>query len=191
MNVQAGQAVVAVQDESSWEIRVDVPDAIVRQHKNTDGVVLEAVLPDYPDSRFPLTFKGFEREADVETRTFGMLLTLDPKDLGDNMVLPGMSVEVLARRDRPASQKSYNIPSTALSSDSTGATYLWIVDVEKKTVSKRQIDKVELSDKGFEISGTTEIKSNTLTDETIIVTAGTSFLADGQRIALPEEGAVK
>lgn len=140
-NVQAKQPVLILQDNSTLEVEVSVPERdVVRgqserppdeMNRRLDPVVIISALP---DRRFPARIKEFATVADPVTRTFPARLYFDnPPDV---TILPGMTARVQVTMDR---DRAWSLPVTALQADDTGKPFVWKVDPQTMTVSPVEV----------------------------------------------------
>ncbi len=145
-NVQAKQPVVLLEDDTSLEIVVDIPERDIAQGGNprADDAELsrllgpEVSLTALPDRRFPARVKEFSTAADPDTRTFRGTLAFDPPS--DTRVLPGMTAKVSIRPPRSfAPDAALEVPARAVRADDAGASFVWIVDPSTMVVSPRSV----------------------------------------------------
>ena len=149
-DIQAKQAIVRLQDIEQLEILIDIPEnrAIRVREEGRDSVKIHAVFEAAPGREFPLTIKEFSTEANPETQTFEVVLTMpQPEGL---LLLPGMTSMVWAELEKAgqeAGAKSFVVPATALYADEAGKKHVWIVDPQSNTVTKRAVETGDLSGK--------------------------------------------
>ncbi len=144
-NVQAKQPVLIVQDDSSLELKVSVPerDLTGRQGGSRDLAEINArirprvVLSSVPDREFPAHLTELAEVADPTTRTFEATFAFEQPE-GTN-VLGGMTAKVLL--DVPATQRSGGLalPTSSVVSDSGNEPYVWVVDPATMKVSRRTV----------------------------------------------------
>jgi RND family efflux transporter MFP subunit len=150
-NVNAKQAVLIRQDDSSLELVVNVPERDLTKkaqsrtlEEATRRLAPEVSVTAIPDESFPARLKEISTTADTVTRTFRATFAFDkPSDV---QVLPGMTAKVAI--NRPGSgerQTGFSIPAQATLADDTGAAYVWVVDPEAMTVSRRMVELGEMS----------------------------------------------
>jgi multidrug efflux pump subunit AcrA (membrane-fusion protein) len=109
--------------------------------------------------------------ADPKSQTWPAIVELKNPN---NLVLPGMSAEVflIPGQEIPG----YVIPVSSIVRSRVGSqTYVYLVDVNNKTVIKRNI-KLGKMNQGQ------PVVTEGLSAQDILVTAGTSWLSDGQTI---------
>ena len=98
----------------------------------------------------------------------------------DVKVLPGMAGKATRAVAMPGMQDQVGIviPETAVfSPDDTDTTFVWVIDDQKKTVSKREVKTGDLLDTGIAIT-------DGLKPGEWIATAGVHYLKDGQQVRL-------
>ena len=151
-NVQAKQPVLMLQDTSSLEIVINVPEgdsvratAGLSPEEQTEQNQPVVIVSSLPDRRFPARLKEFATIADPVTRTFEATLAFSPPD--DAVVQPGMTARIVVTP--PAAKlggtAGIAIPSSAVVSDDQGAAFVWVVDPQTMQVSRRPVKLGELS----------------------------------------------
>jgi len=136
-----------------------------------------AQFADMPERRFPVTLKSYATEADPTTQTYEVVLALKSRPPGLTL-LPGMSVTVLpfaptAAKSGPAGS-ALSIPLTAVVSDATGGTFVWVVGAGGQVTRSN----VVLGD----IRGGDVTVASGLNAGERIVTAGVSALREGMKV---------
>ena len=176
-NVQAKEPVLILQDLSSLEIEVSIPERdIARSNQRPDPDRITAqVQPrvqvsSLPNREFPARLKEFATTADPATRTFQARLTFDrPEDV---TVLPGMTARVTYNAILDAAIK---LPSNATFSDASGNPQVWVVDPDTMQVARRAVTLGALT--GDEV----EILSG-LDSEDLVAVSGVSQLREGAEV---------
>ncbi len=129
-NVQAKQSILSLQDVSSVEIDVNVPeDRVALSMKDRENYRLVATFDYLPDNKFEVTLKSFSTEADPVTQTFRVTLAMPaPKDK-DITILPGMTATVTPYKlsSEEAEGNVYAIPLDLVPVDGLGNYYVWKV----------------------------------------------------------------
>lgn len=177
--IQARQAIVRLLDTSSIEMVVDIPEALIRYIPYVERVDVE--LGSIPNRIFPATIKEIGKEASITTRTFPVTLVMEqPSDV---QVLAGMSGEArfFAPKAVKKVKKAIKVPVSALFSDGDPSkSYVWVVNPEELTVERREVTIGLLETTGIDIlSG--------LKPGEWVVTAGVSFLVEGQKVTILED----
>lgn len=127
-NVQAKQAIADLQDLQALEVVINVPERVLRSERPQRQAV--GMLEGFEGGRLPLVLKSFAAEADPQTQTYEIVLTVQSQPPGVAL-LPGMSVTVLPFVERPAAGASQlMLPLTAVVSDDRGGTFVWVVGSE-------------------------------------------------------------
>ncbi len=164
-NVVAKEAVLVLQDTSTLEIEVDVPERDVAQgspDRQAEGVTErtqpEVIVSALPDMKFSAWIKEFASAADPVTRTFSVKLNF--KNPGNVNILPGMTARVQVTVNP---ERAWSVPVSAALADDSGNAYVWKLDPESMAVSRAP---VELGD---------------LLDDRVGITAG---LAEGDLVAI-------
>ncbi len=89
-NVQAKQSVLSLQDISSVEVEVSVPEKRVVRALEDKGKFRFAATFDYlPDREFEVSVKEFSTEADPVTQTYTATFAMPAPD--DVLIMPGMT----------------------------------------------------------------------------------------------------
>ena len=181
-NVQAKQPVVTLQDTSSLEMVVNVPEgdaALARPGlepaERTAAVKPRVVVTSLPDRSFPARITEFSTAADPVTRTFKVTLAFEnPPDAN---ILPGMTAKVvITPRGSGVHPGQQLIPSSAVLSDEGGAAFVWIVDPSTMRVRQAPVEIGDLT--GSEV----EVRSG-LSDGDLIAISGVHSLREGMQVS--------
>ncbi len=177
--VSAMQTVVTLQDLSSVNIKVSVPESLMINVKKGATPNVEARFDAIAGKTFPLTLKEVSTQADDKTNTFEVTFTMD--NILDYNILPGMSVTVRGQRqrtDQTPGEKTY-IPAQAVLDDGEHH-YVFVAkptEDQLAIVSKHIVTVGELSSAGLEILSGIEAGDK-------IVTAGMSKMSEGLLVKL-------
>lgn len=179
-NVMAKEPVLILQDDSSLEVKVDVPEADLARAKR-DRSVEEAnaqlnptvLVSAFPGRSFPARITEFSTTADPVTRTFELTLVFDnPSDVA---VLPGMTAKAILRPQQERQSGRFMLPASAVLSDETGNAFVWVVDPASMHVRRAQVQVGELSGANIEVrSG--------LSSGDVIATSGIQLLREGMEV---------
>ncbi len=174
-NVQPQQDIITLQTTGSAEAVVNVPASLVPRLAGRPPTNEYVVLSNAPDLKIPGRFLSVRTQADVQSQTFTVKFAFDPPV--DLPVLPGMTGTVYGSRDLLDGEIEGNgisVPLAAVQSD--GETrFVWVVDSETMTVSKRTVTVAQSI--GEEVAIT-----DGLTSGETIVAAGAAYLHDGMKI---------
>jgi RND family efflux transporter MFP subunit len=178
--VQAKEAIVTLNDISTLEVKVDVPEGLMQRLRRAEPEAqrgeVYALFDTAPGQHFPLTFKEVSTRADPKTQTFEVTLTMAPPQ-GIN-VLSGMTTTVVAdlSRTRPDDETvTYPVPAGAVVGDRELDPSVWLYDPQAGTVTARKVKVRELSGDRIEV-----VEGLAPGDRVIV--AGASFLAEGMRV---------
>lgn len=178
--VRAKQVVLRFLDIADREMEINVPEKYINALiEGKDWLNFEVRLDAYPNSVLNAMIKEIGTEASSTTQTYPITLSLHgvPYELS---LLAGMSGRAFLTRPKEDYENVFKIPKSAIFTDNGRQTYVWIVNPDTQTVHKKAV-KVDESDRG-----------NVLVQEGLssgdrIVTAGTSFLVEGQQVKLDVE----
>ncbi len=177
-NVRAGEPILSLQDISDLEIVMNVPEQVVAEDPNIECITATAVFDSLPGREYELKLKEFAAEADTQTRTYRVALSMKAPESG--IILPGMTATVKTT-DKCAKGKDsgFLIPVNATFADEHGKSFIWIVDPGTMTVNRREVEIGDMT--GESIRLRKGVKAGEM-----IVTAGVNHLRDGMKIRLFE-----
>jgi RND family efflux transporter MFP subunit len=169
--VQAKEPVASLQDLAELEVVIHVPERIVQGAPRR--VAGEATFEGMPGRRFPVTLKSFSSEADPQTQTYEVVLSLTrPQGV---TILPGMAAEVFPAVSAGEGEQALLVPMKAIFAGPDGDSRVWVVDDETSRVGQRTIQIGEVTDEGAVVTAG-------LTSGERIVTAGVSHLRDAMLV---------
>ncbi|MCL6414333.1 efflux RND transporter periplasmic adaptor subunit [Aestuariirhabdus sp. Z084] len=179
--IQAKQPIIELQDTSSLEVKVDIPEGDIKRLR-ADGATptLEARFGPADDQIFPLEIKEYSTVADAKTQTFRVTLAMETPS--NFTVLPGMTTSVLMNMNIATGKGRFVIPVSAVRGDVSLQPEVWIVQGEEgdMSVTSRMIEVSTMSSIDIGV-----LKG--LNEGDRIVTAGVAFLVEGQKVRLLEE----
>ncbi|MEC7838758.1 MAG: efflux RND transporter periplasmic adaptor subunit [Chlamydiota bacterium] len=177
--VNARQNIMRMLDLSKVEMVIDVPDTLISIVPEVKE--LAVTFNTMPDKTFIAKIKEIGTEASATTRTFPVTIIIDqPEDL---VILSGMVGEVsLTKKSLPDVDDTEILipPSSVFSDKDKVSSYVWVVNREKGVVKRREITIGNLTSRGL------TVKSG-LSKGEWIVTAGVTFLSDGQEVKAEPE----
>jgi RND family efflux transporter MFP subunit len=147
-NVAAREPVLLLQDESMMEVVVDVPerdlagDKAGRSHDFDLARWNAAAKPmvelsSLPGRQFPVKLSELATAADPNTRTFRATFTMaKPEGVG---VLSGMTAKLVLTGLLTTAPDDFLVPAAAVIADSQDEPFVWLVDEESMSVSKRPV----------------------------------------------------
>lgn len=183
-NVQAKQTVLILQDPSSLEIRVAVPerDLAGGRTDQVDYAELSArikpvvTVSALPDRQFPAQLTELATAADPTTRTYQATFRFErPPDVN---VLPGMTAKVriqVARRGAAAQRAGISVPVQAVNADAEDEPFVWVIDTESMTAHRRVVAVGEMH--GDEIDVTSGLQPGD-----VIAVSGIRQLSEGRPV---------
>ncbi|RRJ83486.1 efflux RND transporter periplasmic adaptor subunit [Aestuariirhabdus litorea] len=179
--VQAKQTIVELQDTSSLEVKIDIPESDVkRMREDSVRPVLVARFGPSQDQNFALKVKEYSTVADTKTQTFRVTLSMDSPT--SFTVLPGMTTSVVMHTSLGdlTGIASYLIPLDAVHGDIKLDPQVWVVDASTMTLKGVPVKVGAMHDNSIEVV-------EGLQEGDRIVTAGVAFLTEGQKVRLMKE----
>jgi multidrug efflux system membrane fusion protein len=174
--VQAKQAIVSLQDVSSIDIHINVPESIMALARGKKkGATAMAEFSTAPGKQYKLSVKEFSTRADPQTQTFQVtLLMKQPEDVN---ILPGMTANVvLTGASMEGVGDQIVIPAIAVFSDESGTPHVWVVDPKTSQTQRRKVATGSLTGKE-----SIRITDGLKPGETIAV-AGVTQLREGMKV---------
>jgi RND family efflux transporter MFP subunit len=174
--IRAKEPIVSLDDVSSVEILVDVPELIVATFKENSETPVVAEFAAAPGKQYPLTIKERASRADPKTQTYQVVFRMPQPD-GIN-VLPGMTATVTGSAQmREETKEVFIVPDIAVVADAAGNPNVWIVDKDTLKVQRRAVKTGDLTG-----TDSIEIIDGLKTGETIAV-SGVSRLREGMQVS--------
>ena len=178
-NVQAKQPVMRLLDHSRIEMVINVPESIISYAPFVEQVYV--VFDPFPEREIRATIKEIGTEASQTTRTFPITLIMDPPE--DIKVLPGMAGRTIrAEGELPQEylRTAIHVPVSAIfSPEQNDKSFVWIIDEQNQTVTRREVSVGTLTDYGMRI--TTGLQTGEW-----VATAGVNYLTEGQQVRILE-----
>lgn len=178
--VQAKEPIVSLDDISSLEILVDLPESVVARinepsERTGKQAPVHAEFAALPDREFPLIVKEFSTRADPKTQTFQVVFEMEKPD--DVSILPGMTALIVGSAQQGVNgDGNFIIPAVAVFGDELGVSHVWVVNPETMTVERRKVVTGELTgDAGI------RVLEGLAAGETVAV-SGAGQLRDGMRV---------
>jgi RND family efflux transporter MFP subunit len=148
-NVQAKEPILLLQDISSLEMDVTVPEQDfslatpgLTHEQRTERARPEIEISTFPGKRFPARFKSMSTTADPVTRTYSVTFAFaNPADI---TILPGMTAKaILHLREEKLAEvgvTGFLVPVSAVAADEQGNAYAWRIDPDSMWVSRVSIE---------------------------------------------------
>jgi RND family efflux transporter MFP subunit len=169
-NVQAKEQIASLQRRNDVEIVLDVPEKDVLDMKKQSSRFY-AELKILPGERYSLTIDEFSREADEQTRTYRVVLTMPAP--GEVDMMTGMSATVYHVMV-PEKDASCMVPSNAVFKGPDDQACVWVVDRDWR-VRRTPVQVASLS-------GSDAVITDGLRPGTNIATAGVNTLVEGMAV---------
>lgn len=171
-SVQAKQPIADLQNLATLEVVIHVPERTFRTERPRKQAL--AVFDEMQTPEIPLTLRSYTTEADPQTQTYEVVLTVDHIPPGLSL-LPGMAVTVMpfvspSELDQPGIW----IPISAVVASADRSKFVWAVGSDG-SVSVRPVVTGEV--RGAEI----EVVSGLFANDKI-VTAGVHSLKNGMKV---------
>ncbi len=180
-NVGPSQEIVVLQTTGAAEALVQVPSTLVANAERVIPTETYITLEAVPDLRVPAEILSFSTQADSSTQTFPARFKFTPPE--EINILPGMAgslhstMEVIDPQN--TTREQVQVPLGAILSEA-GETFVWVVDLDTMTVSKRGIE----IDMGI---GEDIVVLSGLSEGETIAGAGASYLFEGMKIRRLED----
>jgi len=177
-HINAKQAIVRMVDDSRVEMVVNIPENLISNLPYIRNIRVR--FDAFPDVQVPATIKEVGKEASMTTRTYPVTIIMDqPEGI---KILPGMAGRTSAENAAPteAGTAGIIVPISAIfSPEDNDKSFVWVGDGETGVVSRREVSVGALNDIGIPVlSG--------LEPGEWVVTAGVSYLNEGQKVKLME-----
>lgn len=181
-NIRKNQTILVIQTTDNIDITFNLSENIISKIKRSskENAHPEIVFDTYPNKTYTARVKEFDSEADPQTRSYKVTLTLPaPKEF---IALPGMSVNVHLDFSKLINNSSASlvVPIEAVFSPedtklSTKTYMVWTVDMQSMKTKKTRVTIGQVNNFGI------EIKSGLKSGDSV-VSAGVNFIKEGQKI---------
>lgn len=176
--IGAQQPVLTLQSAGDAEAIVQVPASLIINIQQLEPIETFLELDAAPGVRLASTFVESSSAADPTTQTFESRFSFTPPE--ELLILPGMTGLLTGtfRTNVTEDIGGIVIPGSAIIAEA-GETYVWIVDEESLTVSRRDIDVSSGVGEGIRVI-------DGLQEGELIVGAGGPYLTEGAEIRIYE-----
>ncbi|NDV26131.1 efflux RND transporter periplasmic adaptor subunit [Desulfovibrio sp. JC010] len=174
--VQAKESIVQLEDTSSLDVVVDVPENIwVRGiiKKDSYDFKARAKFETYPGREFKLDIKEYQTKANAETQTYEV--TLKMKNPDGLSIHPGMTAEVVASMPEIKGVQTVSVPISAVVGYPDQDKFVWVYD--NGAVKKRIVKVGRIVNKSFEVY-------EGINPGEQVVVSGAHYLRDGQEVKI-------
>jgi len=176
--VGARQPVVLLEDDSTFEVIVVVPEGDfasaapgLSKEERSERLAATITLAAFPDQPQPASLKEYSTSADPVTRTFTATFAFDDPD--QLTVFPGMTARVVVN-PRSTDQGGHLVPVSGVIDDGSGDAVAFVVDASD--VAHRKV--VQLGG----LYGDQVLVLEGLAEGERLVVSGTHFLRDGMTV---------
>lgn len=180
-NIAPQQEIVTLQTTGAAEALVQLPSTLIANAERVTPTDSYITLDAAPEARIPAEFLSLSTQANAATQTFPVRFKFTPPDAIN--ILPGMtgslhaSLEILDEQGGTSAQIKVPLGAVLYDGDNT---FVWVVDTETMTVSKREITLDQgVGDELVILSGLNEGET--------IAGAGASYLFEGMQIRALQE----
>ena len=188
--VLAKGKIATLQDLTSMEIEIDVPESLmIRIKRGQNQRIIHARFDAIKDETFPLTFREVSAQADETTHAYKVRFSL-PR-IEDYTILPGMTATVVADNvptvDENEDKNEIIIPSHAVLEDNKGR-FVYIAEPEISSpmtgvIHRRNVTTSRLTNNGL-------IITSGINPDDLVITAGMSKMQEGMRVRLMADPAL-
>jgi RND family efflux transporter MFP subunit len=173
--VNSKQEIVAIQDASTIEIRLNIPEHLMVMGKKIDLNSLTARFDAVPHREFEVKPNERAMKADKATQSFSVTVVMPaPEDL---TVLPGMAATVTGefRIENHEESDRCTVPIEAVFADTKNEAFVWVVDQAEMRAHKKRIEIGPPTDDGIAI-----LKG--LEGGEMIITAGVKQVQENMKV---------
>ncbi len=174
--IRPSQSIVRLVDTSRIEMVINVPENLVVYVPYVKRGIVR--FDAFPDIEIDARFKEIGKEASETTRTYPVTLIMDQPQ--GATILPGMAGKAYGTGEVAAEMglTGLEIPVSAVFSSEAGdKAFVWVIDPDAQTVSRREVETGELTDSGVRVR-------KGLQEGEWIATAGVHYLREGQKVRL-------
>lgn len=179
-NVQPQQPVVRLQDISSVDIRVDLPESIVARHQGDRPGRSEVRFAAIPNKSYTVKVKEASAEADPTTGGYPVTFSMPRPE--DATILPGMGATIILIPPTSGESKEVIVPAESIFVDDANGPCVWRLTGEG---TQRQATKVPV--KVARLTDDEAVVAEGLMPGWHVATAGVHFLSEGQVVRLMEQ----
>lgn len=169
-DVKATQQIVTFVEVERLRIETYVPQSIAFAAQNLKNVTL--TFDALPSKEFIATIMEVSKNATQNNLSYLLTATIDNED---NQLLAGMSGKIYLNVE---SVPSIVIPQLAVRNSPTMGNYVWVIDAQTSTVTRRTIKTNKLC-----AGGGIEVIDG-VSDGEIIATTGLDFITDGEVVKI-------
>ena len=178
-NVRAKQEILRLLDTSKIEMIVNIPESLISSVPYVRDIRVR--FDPFPDAEIPASIKEVGTEASRTTRTYPVTLLMEQPEGIE--ILPGMAGEASGRVELPddTGVSGVEVPIAAVFADDASdseQSYVWVIDGESSTVSRRPVTPLDFSAIGVRVQGVAPGER--------VVAAGVHSLREGQPVRIQD-----
>lgn len=175
--VSAKEEIFNLNDVSQVEIKIDIPENLLRQRQQENSVLTAyASFDSMLDKHFPIKLKEMSTKADPQTQTFEATFVMDqPEEI---VLYAGMTANVRIEVDSETVESDYLlVPITALKGDIGMEPTIFVVQPDTNVLKEKVVKVGSMNGSNIQI-----IEGLAIGDR--IVVAGVSFMRVGDKVSL-------
>ncbi len=175
----AKQVIMRILDTSKIELVINIPESVISNAPYVTGFRVR--FAPFPGREFPGKLVEISNEASEATRTYPVNVLIEQPE--DVTILPGMAGEANANHelpDDPGDPKGLEVRLSALVTEDGAGSFVWVIDPDTQTVSRRPVELGETTSRGIFVRG--------LERGEWVALAGTRTLREGQKVRIVEPG---
>jgi RND family efflux transporter MFP subunit len=178
-SVRPKQKVLRLLDTSKIEMIVNIPESLISSVPYVRDIRVR--FAPFPDTQVPAIIKEVGNEASRTTRTYPITLLMEQPE--EVEILPGMAGEASGRLELPedAQVSGVEVPIAAVFADDASdseESYVWVIDPESSSVSRRPVTPLGFSAIGVQVQGVEPGER--------VVAAGVHSLREGQPVRIQD-----
>ena len=171
-NVNAAQPILRLHAGNEHYVVVSVPERLSATLTQEDISSVYCTFSFSGKEKFPLTYRENSGEADGVAQTVKVSFAMQPSEVWN--FLPGMTARVVVEL-KQSGISSVVIPSSAVVADEKQRLYVWLVDPQDHSVSRRYVQISQSQPAGV-------VVIEGLAQDDVIVTTGAANLIEGIRV---------
>lgn len=181
--VRAKETVLRFLDTADREMEIQIPEKYMQKLlEGKETLLFHVRLDAFPKVELKASVKEISTEASSTTQTYPVTLSLHDVPL-ELSLLAGMSGRATVGHTKTPTGGVF-VPDSAIFTVDGHSNFVWIIDTKNNTVHKQQLSIEKRTDGGA-------IVSNGISPGSWAVTAGTSFLVEGQKVKFASEPSVQ
>ncbi len=170
--VAAKEPILSLQNIETMELVAQIPETVVAKWRKESLPRFYATFPALPGARIPAKATEIAAEADPITRTYSVIFQVRQPEQG--LILAGMTGEIHIETG-DAETAGFSVPVAAVFTDENGDSCVWVLDKSTMTVRKAKV-------RVGEMVGESVLLLDGVKEGDTIVTAGASYLVEGQKV---------